>query len=275
MPPFPIGADALFVAYYASAEFGCFRALNWPTPVNVVDLFVEFRDRTNGLYTPAGAGLVGALAYFGLDTRGAQDKEAMRTLVLNGGPWSENDRMAILDYCNADVVALERLLPMMAPRLDLPRALLRGRYMRAAAAMEFAGVPIDVPTLTLLREHWTAIQADLIAAIDVGYGVFDGRSFRADRWAAYLAKHGIPWPVLDSGRLDLSDDTFRQMAKVYPAVAPIRELRSALSDLRLNDSPSAMMGGIARFSQHSARVPAAISRAIRVTSLVLACGCAR
>jgi hypothetical protein len=235
MPPFPIGPDALFVAYYASAEFGCFRALNWPMPVNVLDLFVEFRDRTNGLNTPAGAGLVGALAYFGLDTQGAQDKEAMRTLVLGGGPWSENDRAAILDYCAADVVALERLLPMMVPRLDLPRALLRGRYMRAAAAMEFAGVPIDVPTLALLREHWTAIQADLIAAIDVGYGVFDGRSFRADRWSGYLAKHGIPWPVLGSGRLDLSDDTFRHMAKAYPAVAPIRELRGALSDLRLND----------------------------------------
>src|SRR5580704_11828111 len=99
MPPFPIGPDALFVAYYASAEFGCFRALNWPMPVNVLDLFVEFRDRTNGLNTPAGAGLVGALAYFGLDTQGAQDKEAMRTLVLGGGPWSENDRAAILDYC--------------------------------------------------------------------------------------------------------------------------------------------------------------------------------
>ena len=31
-PPFPIGADALFVAYYASAELGCFRALSWPMP---------------------------------------------------------------------------------------------------------------------------------------------------------------------------------------------------------------------------------------------------
>src|SRR4029077_9241004 len=48
-PPFPIGADALFVSYYASAELGCFRALGWPMPVNVLDLFVEFRNRTNGL----------------------------------------------------------------------------------------------------------------------------------------------------------------------------------------------------------------------------------
>src|SRR5262249_4578764 len=36
-------------------------------------------------------------------------------------------------------------------------------------------------------------------------------------------------------RLDLSDDTFRQLAGAYPAVAPMRELRGALADLRLND----------------------------------------
>ena len=51
-PPFPIGPDALFVAFYASAEFGCFRALNWPKPTNILDLFAEFRDRTNGSQRP-------------------------------------------------------------------------------------------------------------------------------------------------------------------------------------------------------------------------------
>ena len=234
-PPFPTGSDAVFIAYYASAELGCFKALNWPMPVNVLDLFVEFRNRTNGLPTPAGAGLVGALTYFGLDNIGTIEKNDMRSLILRGGPWSESEWQAILDYCASDVAALQRLLPAMLPQIDLPRALLRGRYMKAAAVMEFNGVPIDVPTLDLLREHWTAIQDELIAAIDIHYGVFEGRTFKVERWEAWLAAHGIPWPRLESGRLDLSDDTFRQMAKAYPAVSPMRELRSALSDLRLND----------------------------------------
>jgi DNA polymerase I len=234
-PPFPIGPDALFVAYYASAEFGCFRALGWPMPANVLDLFIEFKNRTNGLTTPAGVGLVGALTYFGINGLDAQDKYSMRALVLAGGPWGQADQARILTYCEADTVALERLLAAMLPRIDLSRALLRGRYMKAAAAMEFAGVPIDVPTLGLLREHWTGIQGELIGAIDADYGVFEELSFRADRWADYLAKHGIPWPRLESGRLALSDDTFRQMAKAHPAVSPIRELRSALSEMRLND----------------------------------------
>ena len=46
---FPTDETALFVAYYASAEIGCFLALGWPTPVNVLDLFVEFRCATTGV----------------------------------------------------------------------------------------------------------------------------------------------------------------------------------------------------------------------------------
>jgi DNA polymerase I len=240
-PPFPIGPDALFVAFYASAELGCFRALGWPKPANILDLFIEFRDRTNmgskadkDRRTPAGSGLVGALTFFGLDSIGAQEKDDMRRLILAGGPWS-GSASAILDYCAIDIVALERLLPAMLPRIDLPRALLRGRYMAAAAAMEWNGVPIDMPTLALIRENWDHIQDELITEVDGDYGVFEGRSFKAVRWGAYLARNNIPWPRLESGQLDLSQDTFRQMARTHPTVAPMRELRHALSEMRLND----------------------------------------
>ena len=106
--------------------------------------------------------------------------------------------------------------------------------MAAAAAMEHNGTPIDVETWTRLREGWAGIQDELIRAIDV-YGVYDGRTFKSERWAKLVAALGIPWPMLESGQLDLSDDTFRQMAKSHAVVAPYRELRSALSDLRLND----------------------------------------
>jgi DNA polymerase I len=236
LPPFPIGRDALFIAYYASAELGCFRALGWPMPTNILDLFIEFRVRTNGLTTPAGSGLVGAMTYFGLDTIGAQEKDELRKLILLGDRRLLEERKAeILDYCESDTTALERLLPKMLPRIDLPRALLRGRSMAAAAIIEWNGTPTDVPTLTLLREHWAGLQDDLIAAIDSNYGVYEGRTFKRDRWGRYLAAHNIPWPRLESGELDLQDGTFREMAKIYPVVAPIRELRSALSDLRLND----------------------------------------
>jgi len=234
-PPYGAGPDVLFVAYYASAELGCYRVLGWPMPERILDLFTEFRDRTNGLPTLAGSGLLGALAYFGLDGMGATEKHELQQAIGNGSWRGRYTPDEILDYCESDVVALGRLLPAMVPQVDLPRALLRGRYMAAAAAMEFHGVPIDLDMLAVLRAGWTDIQDQLIAEIDGDYGVFDGRTFKTERFEQYLIRHNIPWPRLDSGHLDLADDCFRQMAKSHPIVSPLRELRSALSDLRLND----------------------------------------
>jgi len=234
-PPYPTGPESLFVAYYASAELGCHLALGWPMPARVLDLFTEFRCLTNGLPTPNGRSLLGALTYYGLDNIGASEKAEMRDLVIRGGPWTEDERAAILDYCESDVVALRRLLPVMLPKIDLPRALLRGRYMAAAARIEYAGVPIDTEMLTRLRSQWDNIKDQLISAIDADYGVYEGQSFKEKRFAEWLAKAGIPWPLLPTGRLALDDDTFRQAARAYPAVAPLRELRASLSTMRLND----------------------------------------
>jgi hypothetical protein len=234
-PPFATGLDVLFVAYYASAELGCYRALDWPTPPRVLDLFVEFRDRINGVPPPAGTSLLGALAYFALDGFAAAEKRDLQQAIGTGTWRGRFSPEEILDYCESDVRSLARLLPAMAPAIDVPRALLRGRYMAAASAIEWAGVPIDMLTLEMLREHWNGIKGQLIAAIDNDYSVYEGGSFRAERFAVWLKRNNIPWPRLDSDQLALDDNTFRQMARAYPAVSPLRELRSALSELRLND----------------------------------------
>ena len=106
-PPYPIGPDALFVAYYASAELGCHLSLGWPLPVRILDLFTEFRNRTNGL--GVGHSLLAALAYFGLDSIDVAEKEEMRELALRGGRYTDAEKTALLDYCQSDVVALEAL----------------------------------------------------------------------------------------------------------------------------------------------------------------------
>src|SRR5262249_41929424 len=109
-PPFPVGPDSLFVAYYASAELGFFKALDWSMPANVLDLFAEFRCITNTTPTPD-SGLINALAFFGLDSIGSTEKRGMIELILRGAPWSADEIAGILDYCASDVDALERLLP--------------------------------------------------------------------------------------------------------------------------------------------------------------------
>jgi DNA polymerase I len=234
-PPYDVSSDSLLVAYYASAEIGCHLALGWNIPANVLDLYVEFRNITNGRDLPCGNGLLGALTSYGLSGIEVSEKKEMRELALRGGPYSSSELSSLLDYCESDVIALVKLLGKMAPALDIPHALLRGRYMVAAAKMESIGVPIDVSYLATLRDNWTAIQAGLIDRIDEDYHVFEARTFKRDRWARYLAENRIPWPVLPSGALALDDDTFREMARAYPSIAPIRELRVSLSQMRLSD----------------------------------------
>lgn len=231
--PFTTDGSALFVAYYASAEIGCFLALGWSLPVNILDLFTEFRCLTNGTQPSHGDGLLGALMYFGISGIDSEEKTAMRDLVLSRGPWSEKERKDILDYCESDVLALAKLLPVMENHIDLPRALLRGEYMSAAACIEATGIPIDLPLLAKIKENWESIQDKLITSIDQDFGVYDGRSFKSARWEQYLANAGIPWLRLPSGALDMSDDTFREMSRSYPQITPLRELRYALSKMRL------------------------------------------
>jgi DNA polymerase I-like protein with 3'-5' exonuclease and polymerase domains len=232
-PPWATGPDVLFVAFYAPAEFGVFRALGWKMPERIVDLYAEFKNLTSGLPRPHGSSLLGVMTHYGMNRRDGAEKKAMQQ-ALGSGTWRGTyTRDEILDYCEHDVHDTERLLLAMMPLIDLPRALLRGRYAPAVASMEYAGVPIDTATLARLRQHWTGIQDKLIAAIDSRFNVYGGRSFRADRFQDLLVRLGIPWPQLESGRLDLSDGVFRQMAKGHPVISPLRELRSSLSDLRL------------------------------------------
>jgi hypothetical protein len=387
MPPWSSGKDVLVVAYYASAEMGCYLALKWPFPPRLLDAYAEFKCISSGLDVPSGYGLLGAMTYFGLDGMAAAEKEDMRQLAQRGGPYTSVERDALLAYCQTDVDALGELLPAMLPQIDLARALLRGRYMCAAATIEWNGVPIDTDMLQRLREHWQPIRTHLAQAINRHFPVFvptgfalppatsalgaavrelanthrlnplwllwaieqvwqemrelvdesiqarrqarrrsgltqrviahweragrdhaswpglddlateiaftfpslrlgqverggDGPDVAGNLWALlrdhndrlpptthpeilaravehvaedpdgaswsgpltfseeyferYLVSRNIPWPRLESGRLALDEQTFRDMAKVYPAtIGPIREVRHALAKLKL------------------------------------------
>jgi hypothetical protein len=256
-PPYATGPGVLFVAFYASAELGVYRMLGWSRPERVLDLFVEFRNRTNGLPIPAGSSLLGALAYFGLDAMGAVEKHEMQEAIGNGTWRGRFTPEEILDYCEGDVEALARLLLAMLPGIDLPRALLlRGRFMAAAAAMEHAGVLIDKEMLARLRRYWADIQDKLIAAIDKDYGMFDGRTFRVEHWERWLAAHGIPWPRLESGKSGCRPTRFCRAGSAICSRAQSNDLRTMcagsmpISTIRPEPGPS--RGGL---SPRSSGIP--------------------
>ena len=82
----------------------------------------------------------------------------MRKLAERGGPWTEQERVSLLRYCESDVAPLPALFQKLVTNLDLDQALERGRYTKAVAVMESIGIPIDVDTLSDLRRKWVNIH---------------------------------------------------------------------------------------------------------------------
>jgi DNA polymerase-1 len=217
-------------------------------PQRVIDTYAEFRNRYNCLPTIVDQkhyekdekkirrnSLIGACLQFGLETIGIEEKQEMIDLINTGGPFTPAQRRAILDYCRSDVDALERLFRVMLPEIDVPRALLRGRYMVNVAKMEAEGIPLDFELLTCVRQKWPLIKEKLVARADAQYGVYEGTAFRTEKFERYLAAHNMPWPRYSNGRPILRDQVFRDMAKARPELNLLRETRDSLSKLRLEE----------------------------------------
>jgi hypothetical protein len=246
--PFALDGSELFIPWAADAEMGCFLQLGWPIPPYILDLFPEFLRMRNGHPREhIKNSLLDALAYFGEPAMGADEKDTMRQLAIRGAPFKAEEPRDLLDYCALDVDATFRLLKRMwfAARLDRPKifaqALWRGRYMGAVAVMRAIGVPID---MTLLRRfedyfltHEDDLKAALIAKLGAPFGVYVGNSFNLRLFSQYLDRSGLLalWPRLDSGTLSLDKERFSEMAKLFPRLAPLHELRQTLKQLgRIN-----------------------------------------
>jgi len=234
-PPYDIGSDSAVFAHDATKAMGCHLALGWTLPTNVIDSFVEFRAHTNGLEAPSENRLLGALAHFGLESMSVAKDTDIEALVLRGAPYSSDERRAVVEYCAAQVQGIERLIRRLMPHVSVAHALLRGRYMCAAADMERRGVPIDAPLLRRMVRNWVPVQRRLVAAVDPAFGVFERGSFSEARFDSWLRANGCRWPRHSNGRLVLDDETWRAMARGRPELQPLYELRATLGQMRLAD----------------------------------------
>ena len=235
--PIDLSDSSLFVSYYASAELGCFLSLGWKMPERILDLYAEFVNLTSGKKNFFGKGLLGASKYFGLPAMDHLEKDRIRDIILTKSCFSECEKQEILDYCASDVIALSELFKAMIELVDLPRALLRGRYMAAVAFMEFSGVPIDHDSLEKIKLKWDNIKLELIHEVDKDFKCYFGTTFKTDRFVKWLATKQIEWPLLESGHLKLDDDTFKEMSIAHPEIESLRQLRKTISLLRLSELP--------------------------------------
>jgi hypothetical protein len=229
-PPVGLTVDDLYVSFHVPAEVTCRLVLDWPLPVNIVDLCVEYKRLMNG--RGGGRKLVHALLGHGIDVAAFADKHEMQMLAARGGPYTADQRAALLDYNLQDVKALEKLLPAMLPRLDLPRALFRGRHMVEVARIEHNGVPVNREELRTLAGNWEALKDAFIAETNRNYDVWEGRVFKEGRWRELIRRRRWQWPPRADGKPSLSRDTFKRMAERYPEVKPVYDLRNLLSQLK-------------------------------------------
>jgi hypothetical protein len=254
-PPYRLDADALFVGFFSTAEFGVHLALGWGKPAHSIDLSIEFRHLTNDGSVNAerrakevkkrgkGSGgyysLAGALCYFGENLIDTAHKNDMRDRIIQGPPFSADERERILAYCQEDVEATARLFKHLAPTIrSWPHAIARSDFAWLTAQQERRGVPINLPRLEDFRARWSDIQTELVLESDRNFGCYefvDGvPHFREAQFLALLQRKGWDWIFRADGSLDLSQQAFRDMAGRYPEIEDLRELRASISKMRLN-----------------------------------------
>jgi DNA polymerase-1 len=243
-PPYRLDAGALFIAYNNAAEYGVHLARGWGQPACAIDAYVEFRHLTNDGSIKSGQrakgfySIDGALQYFHEDGIGTPHKDEMRDRILQGPPFGTNETAAIVNYCGEDGQKLARVVEHLVPTIrSFPHAMARANFQWVSALHERRGIPID-PLLERLRANWDGMRADLVRERDV-FGIYeieDGVPHWHEQRFADVARRRWPnWPTYADGSLNQRDQTFREMAGLYPEVETLRELRYSMSKLRLND----------------------------------------
>jgi DNA polymerase I len=184
-------------------------------------------------------GLIGALQYFGLSSIAPKRKDAMRARIIQGCPFTAEEREQILSYCSEDVEALRQLLLKLFPHIDLPVALHRGEAVAALARSEHVGVPIDMRIFRELQDKktWREIRDSMVPLVDV-HGIYVRDKAGEWHWSnarfeEWITSEEISWPRKEeTGKLNLQRKVFESMAKAWPQVEPLRQLRYIRDKLR-------------------------------------------
>jgi len=214
--------------FVATAELGCFIELGWSHAGHVLDLYVEFRAHTNGLANPFGNSLAGALSYLGIPSSDVCAKRRMQEMIAASSSFSDEERHAVLAYCEEDVRMTTKLLKRLWPIIDWPRALTRGHYMTCAASIEAGGVPVDVALIRRLAE----VREDVASSLKASSEFYEHGHLILQRVGDHIRRNHAEWPLTPTGKLKLDVDTLDTYAPYDSAISSFKRLQETLAQLR-------------------------------------------
>jgi DNA polymerase-1 len=238
----PCDEDTLWVSFVAVAELRSMLALHHPLPKRVLDLWVENRWLCNIQESPSerarkkdenALSLVATLRRFGCDSMAAEEKEVMIELILRGGPYTTQQKLEILDYCEADVNGLDALLPKILPKIDIRRAIARSFFVIELARIEDRGVPIDVPRLETIRARGNELILHLIAE-QPHIDVYHGTTFDQKKFEAFLVRKDLAdsWRRTATGLYKSDDSYLEEMGEYFPIIEELRQLKKVVLQLQ-------------------------------------------
>jgi hypothetical protein len=246
--PFDTGPDTLFVAYSAWAEMTCFHVLGWRFPTYIFDLHTAYLAASNVLlpYAPNEVQkkprkrLSDACQAYGLEGWESIDKEDIAKAIGDGTWRGRYSPEEIGDYCAEDVRMSVRLLRAQLqahpglPAADTERVIFWSDYSaKVVALIQAKGIPIDVKLWNLVQENKAAVIGELLRQFDPSFGSDDPiytpqGEWSYERFERWLTRTGITvWPRLESGRLDIDSDAFRNMYHL-PGIEGLHALRDSL-----------------------------------------------
>ena len=100
--------------------------------------------------------------------------------------------------------------------------------------MERTGIPLDRATYDRLDQRGTPSAPAWSPTTTLSIGCTTACASSPTVSSIIWCARTSPGPTTQSGALDLRDDTFRQMAEIYPQLAHLHQLRGTMAKLRLN-----------------------------------------
>jgi DNA polymerase-1 len=247
---------ATLVAYAAKAELSCFQALGWAFPEQVIDLFFLFKRQKNGDPVHKETGIRAALKFYGLDhAKTAEQKKHLQWKAIDPNstgeeieapfynpehrPYTEQEKVELLDYCFDDVTATVALYEAMQAQVQDVNALHWGAYSVAQTRIELEGLPVGRAQYESLRRNKPALTKEAVEQLlsDSRYrGIYvpalGGYSWNQNGYIFFLNREGIATPITDSRAPNTNDQVLKDLAAEYPVLEPIRQTRKVVSALR-------------------------------------------